>query len=119
MWQKNVTELMAAQCKWEEEKDLCNQRMANKKGGVVCFFAFRQENTLLLMYRTDLSSCHIYKLSEEFTWTALKARAFLPGQSDACHLALIDAKEQSLTVLWVTFHSLEAFIILYKEAKFC
>lgn len=42
IWQKNVAEFMVAQCKWEQEKDLCNERMANpKKGEVVGFFAFR------------------------------------------------------------------------------
>ena len=42
MWQENVAKFIVAQHKWEQVKDLCNQRMANpKKDNVVCSFAFR------------------------------------------------------------------------------
>lgn len=43
MWQKkNVAEFPIEQCKWEQEKELCNERIANpKKGEAVCFVAFR------------------------------------------------------------------------------
>lgn len=71
-----------------------------------------QPSDLQALYGTHFNSSQCKNIH-------LKSPNFLSVHSDTCLLALVDAKEQSLAALWVTFHSLKAFMILHKEPEFC
>lgn len=123
MQYKASSESLVAQCKWNQKKGLSNQRRASpKKGHVVYFFAFRQENTSPLVYRWNCPSNRAWKLSKEFISIALKAETFswnshCSVKSAASSFVLRETKEETVSVCCVTPHRLEALMIMLFLSK--